>query len=96
MPMPLQMVSSDQKSNIAPHFDYLDLRNAMMPLMMLAASHDADTNVNGIIKHHSQWHQMTKSHIAPHCSYHNPRNVVVALIMLLVSCDTVAGASSIN
>ena len=32
---------NDQKSHVAPHFDHLELRNAMVPLMMTAmALHD--------------------------------------------------------
>ena len=46
--MPVLMASHGQKSNLAPHFVHLDLRNAMVLLMMLYASHDADTNVKGI------------------------------------------------
>ena len=36
------------KNNVASHFEHLDLRNAMMPLMTLSASHDANVNLNGI------------------------------------------------
>ena len=36
------------KSDVAPYFNYSDLRNAMMPLMTSLASHDTDANTNGI------------------------------------------------
>ena len=42
------MVSHDQKCHVAPHFDQLDLRNVMVPLV----PHDASAI--------SQWHHMTK------------------------------------
>ena len=33
------------KSHVALHFDHLGLRNTILPLMMLSASHNADINV---------------------------------------------------
>ena len=42
------MTSHDKKGTIAPHFDHLDLRNAMVPLTMLLASYDANSMANGI------------------------------------------------
>ena len=39
----VQIVWHDQKPHIALHFDHLDLRYAMVPLMMLSASHYWDT-----------------------------------------------------
>ena len=38
------MTSHDQKCHIAPHFNFLDLRNAVVPLMMLLALCDAGAN----------------------------------------------------
>ena len=38
------MGSHDQKSHVATHFDNLDLRNAIMLLMMLSTSHNTDTS----------------------------------------------------
>ena len=35
------------KSHVAPHFDHLDLRNAVVPLMTPQAPYDADANSNG-------------------------------------------------
>ena len=37
------MVSHDQESHITHHFDHLDPRNAVVPLMVQPTSHDADT-----------------------------------------------------
>ena len=65
------------KSHVS-HFDHLDLRNAMVPVMVLSTSHDADTNA--IILHDTnsgvtgimwcwcwcQWHHMTKKSCAHH------------------------------
>ena len=39
-------------------FDHLDLRNAMVSLMVLSTSHDADTNVNGITSQQWQWYHV--------------------------------------
>ena len=38
------MESNDKKCHVALHFDHLDLRNVMLPLMVLSTSHDANTN----------------------------------------------------
>ena len=46
-PMPDPMASHDQKSHVAPDFKYLYLRNAILPLTVMLASYDADTNTNG-------------------------------------------------
>ena len=39
MLMLIQMASHDQ-SHVAPNFNFLDLGNSMLPLMMPSASHD--------------------------------------------------------
>ena len=44
MPMELH----DQKSHIVPHFNHLDVRDAMMPLMVPSGSPDANASANGI------------------------------------------------
>ena len=49
MVMVMCIVSHDQKSHFAPHFDCLDQRNSMVPLMMPSASHD--TNVMSLVFH---------------------------------------------
>ena len=44
MQMPIPKASHDEKCHLASHFDHLDLRNVMMPLIMpsieLVMSHD--------------------------------------------------------
>ena len=45
MLMPGPFASHDQKSNVALHFDHLDLRNAIMPLILILAP--CDTSANG-------------------------------------------------
>ena len=46
--MLVPMASQDQKCDVGPLVDCLDMGNAVVPLMMLSASHDADTGTNGI------------------------------------------------
>ena len=38
------------KSRVAPHFDFLDLRSAMVLLVMLLASHDANASAYGVTR----------------------------------------------
>ena len=44
MPGMLPMVSHNQKGHVAPPFNCLDLRNAMVGFMVLSTSYSADTN----------------------------------------------------
>ena len=44
----IMMMMMTRKSHAAPHFDHLDPRNAMVPLMMLLASGNADASTNGV------------------------------------------------
>ena len=44
MPLLVPASSPDQTSHVAPHFDHLDLQNAVVPLMVLYTSYDANTN----------------------------------------------------
>ena len=46
--MPGSTASHNQKSHVAPHFDHLDLMNAMVLFTMPSAWHDVDTSVNCI------------------------------------------------
>ena len=48
MPMMAPMILHDQKGYVALHFGHLDLRNAMVPLMMMLASYNTDSSANGI------------------------------------------------
>ena len=52
--MPKQMVSHEGKGHVTPHFDCLDLRNAMVPLTIPLASHDLNACASDVIwpKHH--------------------------------------------
>ena len=40
-------VSHDQKGHVALHFDHLDIRNSVVPITMLFASHENDAKANG-------------------------------------------------
>ena len=46
--IPAANISHDWKSHAAPHFNYLDQRNAVVPLMMPLASDGADAGASGI------------------------------------------------
>ena len=46
MPKPVLIASHDQKGDHAPHFDYPDLRNVMVPLMIPFMTCDADVKIN--------------------------------------------------
>ena len=65
--IPESMESHDQYSHVAPHFDCLDLRNAVVPLMMPMLVPMAS---------HGQ-----KSHVVPHFDYLDLRNAIVPLTM---------------
>ena len=45
--MPVKMALHDQQCHVVPHFDNLDLRNAVVSLIMLSMSCDAGTGANG-------------------------------------------------
>ena len=62
----------DQKGHIAPNFNFLNLGNAMVPLMMLALAQMAS--------HHQE------SHVVPHFNYLDLRDAIMALMMLLALC----------
>ena len=80
--------SHNQKSNVAPHFDYLDLRNAMvlfsilldhvMPMLVPMVSHDL------------------YSHIAHYFDILDLRYAVVPFTKPLTSHDTDANANGIT
>ena len=63
------------KSHTVLHFDYLDLRHAVVPLTMPLASSDVHASPKGIIDQ--------KSHIAPQFDCVELRNRVVAFTMWL-------------
>ena len=39
---------NEQKCDVAAHFNYLEIRNVVLPLVMLFASCDTDANISGI------------------------------------------------
>ena len=67
------------KSNVAPHFDHLDLKNSVVPFMIPLASCDADTNASGVT-----WQ---KSRVAPHFGHLGLRNSMASLTVQPTSCD---------
>ena len=48
MPLLIPMASHNQKSHVAPQFNYPNLRNAMVPLVMLLKLCDYDASANSI------------------------------------------------
>ena len=58
-------------SHVAPHFDHLDARNAMVPLVILCS-----TNASSCV---ITW---PKSHLEPHFEYLDLRNVIVPVVPL--------------
>ena len=48
MQMQAPNASHYQKGHVAPHFDYLDITNVVVPLRMPLASHDADAGTKSI------------------------------------------------
>ena len=48
MLMPVLMSFHDQKVDVVPHFDHLDVRNVMVPLMVPLASCDPDAGTSSI------------------------------------------------
>ena len=46
MPMSTEILFHDEKSHVAPHFDCFDVRNIVVPLMVLMPSHDANISPN--------------------------------------------------
>ena len=75
------------KNYVRPHFDHLSVRNVMVALVMLLASRDTVTNINGI-----EW---AKDHAAPHLKCLDLRNAVAPCLMLLTSCNANTSASGI-
>ena len=58
MPMAVPLVSHDEKSDVAPHFSYLNLRTGMVLLPMFSASFDTDISDDCITLHQCQWHHV--------------------------------------
>ena len=64
------------KSHVAPHFNHLDLRNAMVPLKTFSASCDASSSIIGVT-----W---SESHVAPCFDHLYVTDAIVPLMTLLV------------
>ena len=85
--IPLPMVSSDQKSNIASHFNFLDLKNAVVWLMMPSASFDTNK---------CQWHHMIKKSCVTPFWLSSPKECLGAFQMSLASFDVNTDAHCIT
>ena len=48
MPVAMAIVSHDQRNHVAPHFYCLELRNVMVPLIMVMAIYDINISANGM------------------------------------------------
>ena len=83
-PMSVPMASHDKKN----YFNYLDLRNAIVPLAMQLVSDDTDAGASGVT--------LTESYVALHFVYFYLRNAVVPLMIPPTSHDTDAGANGIS
>ena len=73
---------------ITPHFNWPNLMNAMVLLMMLLASCHTDARANGITG--------PKSHVASHFNHLNLINVKMPFTIPWASCDDSTGASGIT
>ena len=86
--MPAPMVPHDQKSNVACHFNYLDLQNAVVPLKC-NWNHVMAIPVPMAI--HDQ-----KSHVALLINYLDLRNRMVPLTMVSTPCDAHVSANDVT
>ena len=84
------------KNYDVPHFSWRNLRNALVPLMMLFAAYDTGTGINGTKFQKHYWHHIIsrlvavvlhepKSPIAPHFDHFDRRNALVPLMVLSTS-----------
>ena len=69
----------DQRNNIAPHFNCLDIWNVIVPLMMLLASCDTHASFNVF-----KW---PKSLVPSHFNFLDLGNAVLQLTTLLEQCQ---------
>ena len=77
-----------QKSHVASQFNYLDLWNAIVPLITSLASCDASAGINDVT-----W---SKSPVVPHIDHIYLRNTMVPSMLLLASCDADTGTNGIT
>ena len=75
--MPTPMATYDQKSNLESSFSWYNLRNGVVPLMMLLAAYDTDASANGI--------KLPQSHATSHFNCLYLRNAIVQFLMPLAS-----------
>ena len=74
--------SNDPKSHVTPHFNNLDPRNEMVPLMMPS--------------HHVMPIPVPKSHVASHFDLQDLRNLMVPLMKMSSSCDAGGSAGGVT
>ena len=78
-----------------------------MPFLMLLASCDSDSDLNGIMQHQQWWHHMMqmpvaivshdqKSHVTSNFNSFDQKNVMVTLRLLITSCDANTSANGMT
>ena len=67
------------QNHVAPHLDFFDLSNAVVPLTKLLAPHAASAGANGVT--------YQKSHVSHHFDHLYLGNAMVSLMMLSASHD---------
>ena len=89
------MVSHDPEGHAVPHFNFLDLTNAVVPFMMSLASCDANVfrvcgpnECNGTIYNAVSTVTWPNSHVAPQFCHLDLTNAIVWLIMPSALCDS--------
>ena len=73
--MSMPMMKHGQTNLVVPHFSCLGLNDALVSLMTLSESHDANTGANGVA--------LPKSHVVSHFDYLDLRNAMMPLMMSL-------------
>ena len=83
--MPAPVVSHHQNHDVAPHFNYLHIGNAVVLLTILLASGDTNTRF--------QWCQWPKSNVAPDFKCVDLRDAMVSFLIPLAPCDANTSAN---
>ena len=86
--MPAKMAYHYHKIHVALHLSGLNLRKAMVLLMMLLAAYNTECSANGI--------KLQQSHSTPHFNHLELRNTMVPLTALSASYYTRAGANGVT
>ena len=81
MPVLEPMVLHDQKSNIAPHFNHLELKIALMTLTTMLTLCDANRSASGVIDKKVMLHFIL--------IFVDLKNAMVSLMTPLASCDVI-------